>query len=134
MVRSWRKSGWLMAILVVLLITFTTSCDSGGNGGGVGPIILITNQWWDESDPDHRFTLESPDDERSEGAFTGEEELPQGNFSEFNDLVGFWKDGHIQFTIERPDGDVRYTGTFDEELVTRLEFTSAEGDLVIVRD
>ncbi len=132
MMEIFRKMGWMAAI--VLMLTATASCDSEGEGGGVGPIILITNQWRNEADSDHRFDLDSPDDNRSEGAFIGEEERPVGDLVEFNDLVGFWTDGRIQFTVSRPDGDVRYTGTFDEVNQKRLEFTSSLGPLVIIRD
>lgn len=127
------RSRLTVASLALILALSTSGCDSGG-GGDVGPIILITNQWWEEGNPDHQFQFNSPDDFRTEGAFSGEEALPRENFTEFNELVGFWTNGRIQFTVERPDGDVRYVGTFEEENQTRLEFTSPAGDLVIVRD
>lgn len=127
-----RRARIVLTILLLVGFSFNTfGCDSGAT---VGTIILITNQWWEEGDPEHRFSLRSPDDNRTEGAFTGEEQRPREGFTEFNDLVGFWSDGHIQFTVERPDGDVRYTGEFDEENAKRLEFRSSAGELVIVRD
>lgn len=121
-------------ISIIALLIVTPGCDSGGGGdeGGVGPIILITNQWREEGNPDHQFSLNSLDDNRTEGAFTGTE--TRNNFTEFNDLAGFWSDGAIQFTIDRPNGPLRYTGTFEEANTKRLAFTSSAGSLVIVRD
>lgn len=121
-------------ILIIGWLLLIVGCDSGGEGGGIGPIILITNQWWEEGIPDHRFDLDSFDDLRTRGAFTGEESIPRDGFTEFNDLAGFWSDGEIQFTVDRPGGLVRYEGTFNEENAKRLEFNSSAGRLVIVRD
>lgn len=133
-VRYEMKGRARVAVMLLVGLGFLSfGCDSGG-GGGIGPIILITNQWREEGNPDHRFDLNSLDDDRSEGAFTGVEELERNGVTEFNNLAGFWSDGVIRFTIDRPEGPLRYTGEIDEDNVRRLEFTSSRGSLVIVRD
>lgn len=122
-----------ITIILVAGLSFTSAgCDSAGDA--VGAIILITNQWREEGNPDHQFDLDSLDDERTEGAFTGQEILPLNGSTEFYDLAGFWKDGEIQFTVNRNGDRVRYHGEFDQPNAKRLEFSSSAGDLVIVRD
>ena len=128
----WSRAG-IMIISMAALAFLNTGCDSAGEAA-TGAIILITNQWTEEGDPDHEFSLNSLDDNRSEGAFTGTETLPVNGSTEFYDLAGFWKDGEIQFTVDRSGNRVRYRGEFDDESPTRLEFTSSAGDLVIVRN
>ena len=70
------------------------------------------------------------------GIFPGEERHFSDPERDGNVLNGSFKGLDIEFTIERPTGNVRYTGTMipvsdTNHSITRIELTSSEGDLVL---
>lgn len=76
------------------------------------PVLIITNSWGVEGDPDRSFIFQSQDDGETSGTFDGFEELEQGNIQ--NELEGSWQDGQIQFIVGGTRNDAVYEGTFSD--------------------
>lgn len=120
-------------LVVGLLALALAGCDSTSQPAPLpGPIITITNSWVDQADADHTFDFQSDDDGQTEGTFVGNEFQ---NFADVGGLTGNWKDGEIEFTVDRASGaEVTYQGTFTEESPDRLTFTHGQETLELVRD
>lgn len=129
--------GITSVLLAVLLVGASLNFMSCAAAGTVAPIILITNQWFQEgrgagTDNERRFSLNSLDDCQARGAFTGEERARQANQTRTYDLTGFWHDGFIQMTVNRDGTNVRYTGSYDEDNVKRLRLVSPHETITII--
>ncbi|HOX24845.1 MAG TPA: hypothetical protein PLL30_03655 [Candidatus Krumholzibacteria bacterium] len=106
-------------------------CQGEDGAGEPAPLLTITNSWADETDSAHTFDLVADDEDgRAAGTFTGVETLP--DFTQFS-LAGSWADGAVRFTVFRLV-EVVYEAEYAADNPTRLVFSSAEGDLVLVRD
>ncbi len=98
------------------------------------PILIITNTWGVEGDPDRKFSFQSGNDGETSGTFQGFEQLDTpGEFIE-NELQGSWAGGRIQFTVEGTRNGAEFEGTFHDS-PDRLTVTSDDLDetLVLVR-
>jgi hypothetical protein len=114
----------------VLALAALSGCAAAAPA--VGYFLLITNSWQDVTRSDHTFNLVSGDDNQTEGSFTGQEFVDANDSTGFN-LSGSWKDNDVQFTVQRPGGSVRYTGSINSDRPTELSFTSSAGPLRIRR-
>ncbi len=117
-------------ILMAGLALTTASCDPASTVAV--PVLVITATWEVEGQEGRsfRFDAEQDDSEGLElGSFEGSETV-EHPFA-FYDLTGSWADGHLQFTVERPGGNVQYTGTFYEDRPTRLTMQS-HGETIVL--
>jgi hypothetical protein len=118
-------------LAVVGVVSLSVACSDSGSA--LGPLITITNQWRNEANADHTFFFldNTGGTARREGTFTGNEQPPGGAAT--NDLTGSWStNGRIQFTVQRPAGNVTYQGTLTSNL-DRMSLTSSAGPLVLIR-
>jgi hypothetical protein len=119
-------------IAIIGVVSLTVACGDNG-GGGFGPLITITALWRNEANANHTFFFNdnTGNTPRREGTFTGNEN-PPGAVD--NDLSGSWAtNGRIQFTVQRPTGNVTYQGTLTSNL-NRMELSSSAGALVLLRN
>lgn len=119
---------WISAAILAASCA-TLGCGGGTNPTGTTPIITITNNWLDSTDPNHTFFFQSQDDGGKSGAFQGQESLGGSQF----DLTGSWGGGAIQFTTNRTT-PVTYRGSFTRNEPDTLAFFSSSGNLVLVRN
>jgi len=119
-----------MALTLVLGMTVaTTSCDPAT--AVAVPVLVITATWQVEGQED-RFFAFSADQDDSEGlesgTFTGSEEV---DGIDTGALTGWWANGQIQFTLQRDEGAVDYSASFNHDRPTRLTFHSAAETIVL---
>jgi hypothetical protein len=119
-------------LAVIGVVSMGVACSD--DGMGLGPLITITNQWENEANPAHSFQFNdnTGGTPRREGTFDGDENPPGTAVS--NDVVnGSWAtNGRIQFTVQRPTGNVTYQGTLTSNL-NRMSLSSTAGPLVLLR-
>jgi hypothetical protein len=115
------------------LLVLTVTLSSCGAEAVVGPLIVLTNTWRNETNQNHTFSIndDTQGTPRRSGHFTGNENVPGA--AQPNPFSGFWNtDGHVEFTVQRAGGAVRYTGRLTDNL-NRMELTSSAGNLVLIR-
>lgn len=115
-------------MIVILAVCASAAC---GAEAIIAPIIILTNTWAEEGNPEHTFSFsdDTNGESQAEGTFTGTETLP--DLTEF-DFEGDWSHGRVEFTVHRAE-DVTYTGTIPEDDANRIEYHSSAGNLVLVR-
>lgn len=117
--------------LVLAVAIWTSAC---GAEAVLGPLIVLSNTWRNSTNPDHTFSFidDTGGHASRSGTFEGNEHTPQPNDLP-NRFTGFWReDGRIEFTVERPTGNVTYTGRLTNDL-NRMDLTSSAGSLTLLR-
>ncbi len=126
-------TGAMRSLRAVLFgLTVGTAACAAAVGDILGPLVILTNQWRDEANASHTFTVQDNTGfmAKRSGTFTGTENLPNGTTFQ---LEGSWaENGSIQFTVHRSP-DVTYRGTIPGDNASRLTFTSSAGGLVWLR-
>lgn len=117
------RAGFCAALL------FTVGC--GAETLGPAAVILLTNTWHEEGDDAHTFGIldDTGGEARDHGAFTGNETLDGVEYP----LSGSWSDSRVELLLSRVPG-VTWRATIRPSNTNRLEFTSSQGSLVIVRN
>jgi hypothetical protein len=95
------------------------------------PIIFISNTWEEVGNVNHRFSLESTDDGKTAGAFTGLEFVDAADLVG-NPIAGTWNRAEIRMTVTRHAGATLYTGPFADQ-TNQLALTFSGGTLTIRR-
>jgi hypothetical protein len=125
-----RRSRWISVGAILLAAATLPHCTEPDPVQGF--FVLISNSWQDVTNPDHVFNLQSADDNKTEGSFTGQEFVDANDFTGF-ELSGSWADNRIQFDVQRDTGTVRYSGSITSDRPTELSFSSSAGPLRIRR-
>lgn len=112
--------------LLASLIGLAFGCG-GGESGATAPVDnflpVISNFWRNTKLPAHTLTLQSVDDRKPTGTFTGTEAHPTLGSSTAS---GSWTNSTFSMSISRSGGSVTYNGKFisrDTMRLTRLADT-----------
>jgi hypothetical protein len=112
------------ALLAVLIGATLFGCGGDGGGGGTGPVDnylpLVSNFWKNVAAPAHTLTLQSSNDLKATGSFTGTEAHPTFGSSQTS---GSWTNSTFTMSIARSGGAVTYTGKFVSRDTLRLTRT-----------
>lgn len=107
-----RMHAWRRALFVGLIGVAGGGCG-GGEGGTTAPVDnylpVISNFWRNTKDPNYTLLLQSSDDRKPTGAFTGTETHPIFGRSAAG---GSWTHSTFLLTISRSSGAVTYAGKF----------------------
>ena len=117
--------------LVLAVAIWTSAC---GAEAVLGPLIVLSNTWRDSTNAAHTFSFidDTNQTPSRSGTFTGNETTPGPNSVQYP-FTGFWREvGRIEFTVDRPTGDVTYTGRLTNNL-NRMDLTSSAGSLTLLR-
>jgi len=124
-------------ITIIFFASFIVACGVET----VAAIIFLpafAADWPVVGDNDYEIELRPNDDNQGvvSGIFPGEERHFSDPDRDGNVLNGSFAGLQIEFTIERPSGNVQYTGTMvpvseTDHTITRIVLTSSEGDLVL---
>lgn len=100
----------LLCSLVALTLPACGGSDSGSTGPGTDNYLpIISNFWKNIATPTtHTLVLQSADDGKASGTFTGKETLA----TKESDVTGSFTNSKASFVIKRADGTVTYSGTF----------------------
>jgi hypothetical protein len=97
--------------------------------------LVITATWQVEGEEGRTFRFDADQDDSeglTNGTFQGFEDIDTETVSAIHDLTGWWDQGEIQFTLQRPGGNVVYTATFQADFPNRLTFHSPNEVIVLV--
>lgn len=106
----WRSRPFFAAAAFATLLA-VPACDS--TTANV-PILIITNTWGVEGDPDRKFSFNSEEDGQASGTFEGFEQLDTPQEFIENPLQGSWSNGRIEFTVEGARNGAVFDGTFQD--------------------
>lgn len=120
--------------LVITFLSLIVACGAET----VAAIVFIpafTATWPDANDSEHRLNIQSNDEGKESGIIFGDEQH-DSNADKRGDLSGKFNGLNIEITIERPTGNITYTGkmipTSDEDhQIIRMEFSSSEDNLIL---
>jgi hypothetical protein len=105
--------------LVAALITAAFGC--GGESATTAPVDnflpVISNFWRNTKVAAHTLTLQSVDDRKPTGSFTGTEAHPTFGSSQAS---GTWTNSTFSITVLRSGGSVTYSGKFLSRDTLRL--------------
>lgn len=104
----WRTRSCFATAAVAALLA-GSACDPTT---AAVPILIITNTWGVEGDPERKFSFNSEDDGQTSGTFEGFEQLDTPDEFIQNPLQGTWSDGTIEFTVEGTRNGAQFEGTF----------------------
>ena len=123
--------------VIILFAGFIIACGAET----IAAIIFLpafAATWPVVGDDEYRINLQPDGDNRNvpSGIFEGDEFHDSDQDRNDNFLSGSFDGLRIEFTIERPSGNVQYTGTMTpvsdtDHTITRIVLTSSEGDLVL---
>jgi len=124
---------------IFLLISFSIfySCNEEITNPGEAPYIpQVTNNWIDESDSSHIFSLNSNDDSLSFGIIDGNETIiidTINNNTDTFDLLGAFHNRKMFITINysslSADSSLRYEGSFLSD--NRIQMFSSRDTIII---
>lgn len=127
---SSRTSSWRNALFTTLIGTAVAAC--GSDGGTTAPVDnflpVFTNFWRNTKVSGHTLTLQSSNDGRAVGTFSGTETLPPSGSSQAS---GSWTNATFSISIARTGGAVTYGGKFISRDTIRL--TRSSDTLVFAR-
>lgn len=91
--------------------------------------------WPDANDNEHRVNIQSNDEGKKSGIIFGDEQHDSDSDKTGN-LTGKFDGLNIEITIERPTGDITYTGKMipksdEDHQIIRIELSSSEDNLVL---
>jgi hypothetical protein len=95
------------------------------------PNIFISNTWEEVGNVNHPFSLQSTDDGKTAGAFTGLEFVDAADLVG-NPIAGTWSRAEIRMTVTRHAGATVYIGPFADQ-TDLMVLTHAGGTLTIRR-
>jgi hypothetical protein len=126
----------LKKTVIILFASFIVACGAET----VAALIFLpafAATWPDVNDDEHFIDLRpvGEDGELESGAITGFESHDSDPNKE-GDLTGKFNGLNIEFTVERPNGNIKFTGKMTpisdtEHTITKIELTSSEGVLVL---
>jgi hypothetical protein len=122
----------LVATLLLGSSLATTSCDPVT--AVAVPVLVISATWDVQGDPDRTYTFRAVEDDSeglTKGTFTGSENVTTA--PDDYDLTGWWANGNIEFTVQRPGGNVVFTAKFHHDRPSQLTFTSAQETIVLLQ-
>ena len=99
-----------LSVLVALSLPLLLSC--GSESGPSAPdnyLPVISNFWRNVATPAHTLLMQSTDDRKPSGVFTGTETRPGSGSSP---VSGSFSNSAATFVINRSSGAVTYTGKF----------------------
>ena len=110
-------------------LLFAAGC--GADPLTTAAVILLTNTWHEEGNDTHTFGIldDTGGEARDHGTFTGNETLNGVAYP----LSGSWSDSRVTMNLSRVQG-VSWRATIRPANTNRLEFSSSQGSLVIVRN
>jgi hypothetical protein len=120
-------------ILMAVTAWATSGCDPAT--AVVVPVLVITATWQVEGEEGRTFRFDADQDDSeglTHGTFQGFEDIDTETVSAIYDLTGTWANGEIQFTLQRPTGNVVFSATFQEDFPNRLTFHSPGEVIVLV--
>ena len=104
-------------------------------------IPAFSATWSVQGSPDWNIDINGDDQNGNvhAGAITGFEFHDSDPSRDGNELVGSFDGLDIEFTIQRPTGNVQYTGKMtpvsdEDHTITRIEMESSEGPMVLSND
>ena len=126
-----RRSRLAIGGLAIAGIAYLTTMSCSDPVSTAIFIATISNTWNEINVPEHTFSLDSPDDGKTAGTFTGEETIPgvQGA----SPITGEWSDNDISMTLVRNGHQVTYHGKLTHDRQDTIRFTSPS-QLVICRN
>ncbi len=108
-----------MALFVGVIGLAFSGC--GGEGGTTAPVDnylpVISNFWRNTKNANYTLLLQSSDDRKPTGVFTGTETHPTFGSSA---TAGSWTNSTFVMTIARSGGAVTYTGKFISKDTIRI--------------
>ncbi|MEW4922910.1 hypothetical protein [Algibacter sp. 2305UL17-15] len=120
-----------------LVITFASIILACG-AETLAAIVFIpafTATWPDANDIEHRVNIQSDDEGKESGIIFGDEQHDSDS-DKRGDLSGSFNGLNIEFTVERPTGDIKFIGKMipvsnEDHNITRIELNSSEGKLIL---